>query len=81
MTDLWIQLTATHVRMIPIARWWPWSMMGLRSNELQRGMIDYFAGQYAIAADVLKSYMDKNEIHEGSRPLFPRPVSHKRGRL
>ena len=31
---------------------------GVEVNELQRGMIDYYAGQYAIAADVLKSYMD-----------------------
>jgi soluble lytic murein transglycosylase len=43
---------------------------GVEVNELQRGMIDYYAGQYAIAADVLKSYMDKNQIHEGSAHYF-----------
>ena len=43
---------------------------GVEVDDLQRGKIDYYAGQYAIAADVLKTYMETNEIHEGSAHYF-----------
>ena len=43
---------------------------GVEVSDLDRGMIDYYAGQYAIAADVLKVYLDQNEVHDGTAHYY-----------
>lgn len=43
---------------------------GVAVNELNRGMVDYYAGQYAIAADVLKNYITQNPNHDGTAHYF-----------
>jgi soluble lytic murein transglycosylase len=38
-------------------------------DNLNRGIIDYYAGQYGVAIDVLNRYMDENPNHDAT-PLF-----------
>ncbi len=38
-------------------------------NNLYRGMVDYYAGQYGLAIDILDRYIDENPGHDGT-PLF-----------
>jgi len=35
-------------------------------NQLQRGLVNYYAGQYALAAEVLLGYINNNPDHAGS---------------
>ncbi len=35
-------------------------------NELNRGLIDYYVGQYSLAADVLKDFIQANPAHDGT---------------
>ena len=34
-------------------------------NQFQRGVIDYYAGQYSVAIEALDAYMDANPSHNG----------------
>jgi soluble lytic murein transglycosylase len=38
-------------------------------DNLSRGIVDYYAGQYGVAIDILDRYMDENPQHDGT-PLF-----------
>jgi soluble lytic murein transglycosylase len=39
-------------------------------DQLQRGIIDYFAGQYSIAMDAMQSYIDANPDHNAEAHYY-----------
>jgi soluble lytic murein transglycosylase len=39
---------------------------GVEVSDLNRGIVDYYAGKYTIAADVLKTYIKNNQIQDGT---------------
>lgn len=43
---------------------------GVDVSDLNRGIVDYYAGQYGIAADVLKTYIDENPDHDGAAHYY-----------
>jgi soluble lytic murein transglycosylase len=43
-------------------------------NELNRGLINYYVGQYLLAMDVLKQFMEANPVHDGT-PHYYRALS------
>lgn len=43
---------------------------GVEVSDLNRGIVDYYAGQYGIAADVLKSYIDSDATHDGTAHYY-----------
>jgi soluble lytic murein transglycosylase len=49
---------------------------GAEVNELDRGLVDYFAGQYDVAIAALTRYMDANPAHDGT-PLYYRARAYR----
>ncbi len=49
---------------------------GAEVNELDRGLVDYFAGQYDVAIAAFTRYMDINPVHDGT-PLYYRALSYR----
>lgn len=43
---------------------------GIPVNDLNRGIVDYYAGQYALAVDALTRYLANNPQHDGSAHYF-----------
>jgi soluble lytic murein transglycosylase len=39
---------------------------GIPVNELNRGLVDYFAGQYAVAIEAFNRYLKSNPQHDGT---------------
>lgn len=54
-------------------------------NQLNRGLVNYFAGQYALAAEVLLGYINNNPDHDGTphhyRALALRQINNIEGAL
>lgn len=54
-------------------------------NQLNRGLVNYFAGQYALSAEVLLSYISNNPDHDGTahhyRALALRQINNLAGAL
>ncbi|GAP11406.1 soluble lytic murein transglycosylase [Bellilinea caldifistulae] len=54
-------------------------------NQLNRGLVNYFAGQYALSAEVLLGYINNNPDHEGTahhyRALALRQINNLEGAL
>ncbi|WP_322793134.1 transglycosylase SLT domain-containing protein [Bellilinea sp.] len=54
-------------------------------NQLNRGLVNYFAGQYALAAEVLLGYINNNPDHDGIphhyRALALRQINNIEGAL
>jgi soluble lytic murein transglycosylase len=49
---------------------------GAQVDELDRGLVDYFAGQYDVAIAALTRFMDANPSHDGT-PLYYRALSYR----
>jgi soluble lytic murein transglycosylase len=49
---------------------------GVSVNELDRGLVDYFAGKYGLAIDVFKGYMDSTPNHDGTAHYY-KALSHQ----
>jgi len=49
---------------------------GAEVNELDRGLVDYFAGQYDVAIAAFTRFMDLNPGHDGT-PLYYRALSYR----
>ena len=43
---------------------------GVEVNELDRGLVDYFAGQYAVAVERLSIYLDTNPVNDGTASYY-----------
>lgn len=43
---------------------------GIPVNELNRGLVDYFAGQYGIAVDAFNRYLQTNPEHDGTAHFY-----------
>ena len=43
---------------------------GVPVDDLNRGIVDYYAGQYALAFDALSRYLNNNSQHDGSAHYF-----------
>ncbi len=54
-------------------------------NQLNRGLVNYFAGQYALSAEVLLGYINNNPDHDGTphhyRALALRQINNPKGAL
>lgn len=54
-------------------------------NQLNRGLVNYFAGQYALSAEVLLGYINNNPDHDGTahhyRALALRQINNLEGAL
>lgn len=54
-------------------------------NQLNRGLVNYFAGQYALSAEILLSYINNNPDHDGTahhyRALALRQINNLEGAL
>ncbi|GIV65923.1 MAG: transglycosylase SLT domain-containing protein [Chloroflexota bacterium] len=54
-------------------------------NQLNRGLVNYFAGQYALSAEVLLGYINNNPDHDGTahhyRALALRQINNTEGAL
>jgi soluble lytic murein transglycosylase len=54
-------------------------------NQLNRGLVNYFAGQYALSAEVLLGYINNNPDHDGTahhyRALALRQINNPEGAL
>ena len=49
---------------------------GVAVSDLDRGLVDYFAGQYGLAIDAFSRYMLANPQHDAT-PLYYRALSHR----
>ncbi len=43
---------------------------GIKVDELQRGLIDYYAGQYGYAVEAFNRYLQANPVHDGTPHHF-----------
>ncbi|NPV78503.1 MAG: tetratricopeptide repeat protein [Anaerolineae bacterium] len=49
---------------------------GIPVDELNRGLVDYFAGQYGVAVDALSRYLQTNPDHNGTAHFY-KGLSHR----
>lgn len=49
---------------------------GIAVSDLDRGLVDYFAGQYGLAIEAFTRYMQANPQHDAT-PLYYRAMSHR----
>ena len=43
---------------------------GVEVSDLNRGIVDFYAGQYAIAADVFNTYIKTSDVHDGTAHYY-----------
>ncbi len=49
---------------------------GIPVDELNRGLVDYFAGQYGVAVDAFSRYLQTNPEHDGTAHFY-KGLSHR----